>query len=192
MTRVDRLTPYLMHVRDAAGPTLVPLGEAPDLKVADGEPDIRGWRVRTRAGSEIGEVADLVVDAADMQVRYMDVRLASAVADDHRHVLVPIGVAQLDTTRDDVHVDTGAASLLDAPPYRPELLDRQYERTLLESYGWRSPAPGIERVADFYRAPHFDERSCFAHRRARAHRPYLAPAGAGEPASPGTASRADA
>ena len=35
---------------------------ASGFKIADGEPDIRGWEVRTLAGMEVGEVDDLLID----------------------------------------------------------------------------------------------------------------------------------
>jgi PRC-barrel domain len=176
MKSFDKGTPFLEHVRDAAAIALVPLSAASGLAVADGEPDIRGWRVRTRTGSEIGEVTDLIVDPARMQVRYMDVRLERAFAGDGRHVLVPIGVAALDETQEDVHVDTGAASLLNAPAYTPRALSRSYERAVLENFGWRGATSGADRADEFYGGAHFDERSCFGSR-GESGRPYIASAG---------------
>ena len=35
---------------------LVPLKEVDDYKVAEGEPDIRGWNVYTATGREIGDI----------------------------------------------------------------------------------------------------------------------------------------
>lgn len=170
MTGDDSSIPFLDHVRDSAPPSLVPLSDVPWGTVADDASDIRGWRVRTRAGGDIGEVTDLIVDATRLQVRYLDVRLERAVADGCRHVLVPIGVAQLDERRDDVHVDTGAASLLGAPAYVRDAMSPDYERTVLECYGWRGRPATAERTHEFYRGPYFDERSFFAARRGRTER----------------------
>jgi hypothetical protein len=48
------------------------------FEVVEGDPDIRGWDVVGRDGRRIGEVRDLLADAEDPAVRYLDVRL------DHR------------------------------------------------------------------------------------------------------------
>ena len=173
MTRDISSIPFLEHVRDAAAPSLVPLSAAPWCTVADDAPDVRGWRVRTRAGGDIGEVTDLIVDATRLQVRYLDVRLERAIADGCRHVLVPIGVAQLDERHDDVHVDTGAASLLGAPAYVREAMSRDYERAVLEWYGWRGGSAAARRTHEFYRGPYFDERTFFAARRGRTEQSYI-------------------
>lgn len=44
-------------------------------KVAEGDPDVRGWDVIGRDGRRIGEVDDLLVDTAALRVRYLEVRL---------------------------------------------------------------------------------------------------------------------
>lgn len=44
-------------------------------KVAEGDPDVRGWDVIGRDGRRIGEVDDLLVDTAALKVRYLEVRL---------------------------------------------------------------------------------------------------------------------
>lgn len=157
------------HSLASARPPLALLSELPDGSVAaPGLPEVRGWRVRTRAGSDIGVVSDLVVDPARRRLRYLAVRLHAAYVDDADYrVLVPIGVARLDHGRDDVSVDTGAGSLLAAPAFRPERLDRTHERALLGCYGWRDPSPHDGwALEDFYRGPFFDERPFLAGRRA--------------------------
>ena len=40
---------------------IAPLGELDDFKVADGDPDIRGWDVTTQDGRRVGEVDELLV-----------------------------------------------------------------------------------------------------------------------------------
>lgn len=174
---IDRVQPSRTPEPPAARTPLVPLSAEPPCTVAAGEPDIRGWRVRTRAGSEMGEVSDLLVDPQSLKVRYVAVRLYDVyVARGEHHVLVPIGVARLDHARDDMYVDTGAGSLLNASPYRPDRLDREFERRTLRNYGWRDPVPpGVEAPEDFYRGPYFDERPFFAGRRLRAGAGYLMP-----------------
>jgi uncharacterized protein (TIGR02271 family) len=80
------------------------LDDLDDFTVADGDPDVRGWDVRTADGRKAGKVDDLVVDTNAMQVRYLDVELdrSELRLDDDRHVLVPIANARLDDDNDDV------------------------------------------------------------------------------------------
>lgn len=56
------------------------LSELKDFRVAEGEPDIRGWDVRTSDRQKVGEVEDLLVDTAEMKVRYIEVKLARDLA----------------------------------------------------------------------------------------------------------------
>ena len=74
-----------------------------DFEIVKGEPDIRGWDVKDTAGQKIGEVEDLIVDAREKKVRYMLVDLDDGkLKIKHRKVLVPIGLAELDSKHDDV------------------------------------------------------------------------------------------
>lgn len=49
--------------------------EGSGYKVAEGDPDVRGWAVIGQDGRRIGEVDDLLVDTHAMKVRYLEVRL---------------------------------------------------------------------------------------------------------------------
>lgn len=71
--------------------------------IAQGEPDIRGWDVRTLAGVEIGEVDDLLVDPQRGEVVLIDIDMK----DSDQHVNVPIRGVQIDRTRRCVIVDSG-------------------------------------------------------------------------------------
>lgn len=79
------------------------LGDTGNFKIADGEPDIRGWDVRTLAGSEVGEVDDLLIDPHRGEVVMLDIDLK----DTDQHVNVPIRSVQLDRGRRCVIVDSG-------------------------------------------------------------------------------------
>ena len=97
---------------------LVHLDEVKDrYRVADGNPDIRGWDVRSREGRQIGEVDDLVIDTGKRQVRYLEVKVDKDVAgtDDDRWMLFPIGKARLDDDADEVRLDAGASEIRDMP-----------------------------------------------------------------------------
>lgn len=88
--------------RDAAGvgpyarerESLTPLSSL-NWTVSNGEPDIRGWEVRTVSGRQLGSVADLLVDAKAGEVVLIDVDLPGS----DRHTYVPIRVVEIDRAR---------------------------------------------------------------------------------------------
>src|SRR5690349_21377752 len=123
------------------------LSELDDFEVADGYPDIRGWKVRTPDGQVLGKVDDLVVSVREMRVRYMDVdvdrSIRSGVADaatprgaEAGHALVPIGAATLDDNADDVVVSSlSGTDLASYPLYARESgITRDYESSLRDRY----------------------------------------------------------
>lgn len=77
-----------------------------DYEIVDGEPNIKGWDVKTEQGEKIGEVDELLFDPQSRKVRYIIVDLNDNVLslDEDKKVLVPIGVAQLYS--DDYEDDT--------------------------------------------------------------------------------------
>lgn len=103
-----------------ARPQLVHLDDMDQYKVAEGDPDIRGWTVKTVDGRSAGKVEGLVVDADALRVEYLDVELdrKNLNLQDDRHVLVPISTARLDDDHDDVMLSTLTATDLAAlQPY---------------------------------------------------------------------------
>ena len=82
---------------------LVSLGDLHDFRVAEGEPDVRGWEVCTLAGTEIGEVDDLLVDPRRGEIVMLDVDIKNS----DRHAEVPLRAVQLDRSRKLVIVDSG-------------------------------------------------------------------------------------
>lgn len=98
------------HGRDAAGvgpyarerESLVALKTLGSWKVADGEPDIRGWEVRTVSGRQLGSVHDLLVDPNAAEVVLVDVDLPGT----DRHTFVPIRVVQIDRAKRLVLMDS--------------------------------------------------------------------------------------
>jgi hypothetical protein len=82
---------------------LVPLHELDGYEMADGEPDIRGWDVRTLSGHAIGEIEDLLIDQERGEVVMIDVELREGGL----HAEIPIRSVQLDRDRKVVLVDSG-------------------------------------------------------------------------------------
>jgi hypothetical protein len=96
--------------RDAAGvgpyarerEHLTPLSSLEAWTVSEGEPDIRGWEVRTVAGRQLGSVSDLLIDAKEGEVVLLDVDLPAT----DRHTFVPIRVVEIDRERRVVLMDS--------------------------------------------------------------------------------------
>lgn len=115
---------------------VVPLDQLDDFKVADGDPDVRGWEVVGSDGRKIGEVDQLLVDTAAMKVRYLDVDVdndlvAGATDASDRHVLIPIGYARLDEGSDRVIVDQLASSdVVGLPEYTHGPITRDFESSV--------------------------------------------------------------
>lgn len=81
---------------------LVPLKELDGHKLADGEPDIRGWEVQTVSGRKIGEVDDLLVEAASGEVVLLDIDLDGT----RQRTLAPARAVQLLRDRRVVLIDS--------------------------------------------------------------------------------------
>jgi sporulation protein YlmC with PRC-barrel domain len=73
-------------------------------KVADGEPDVRGWLVFASTGRELGVVDDLLVDTDAGEVVMLDVDLKR----DDKHTLLPLRASWIDRSTKRVVVDARA------------------------------------------------------------------------------------
>jgi sporulation protein YlmC with PRC-barrel domain len=102
---------------------LSPLRSLPDFRIAKGEPDIRGWTVRTLNGSEVGKVDDLLVDQDAGEVVMMDVEMRAS----ERHLQLPIRTAQLDHESRRVIVDSGDVQRYGSLGDIPDDRERQRE-----------------------------------------------------------------
>ena len=144
------------------GVRLVRLSELKSYKVADGEPDIRGWEVRTISGRQLGEVAELLIDTDAGEVVMLDVD----VRNDGRHSFAPVRAAMIDRTARVVRLDTGdlqdedLPSLATSTPADDEA--RQFGERYERAYGDRGWAEDRD-----YVLPHGDEDVHFARRAAR-------------------------
>jgi photosynthetic reaction center H subunit len=158
---------------------LVHLDDVDEFKVADGDPDIRGWDVRTADGRKVGKVEDLIVDTGLMKVRYIEAKLDRAVThtDDDRYVLIPIGTARLDDDEDDVFLATNVVDARQLPAYDRKQLTRDYEVSLRGQFaaGSADAVPGTA-DDDFYRGELYDDTRFFGtRRRGRESSNYISP-----------------
>jgi sporulation protein YlmC with PRC-barrel domain len=88
---------------DASRRNLISIDDLDGYTIADGEPDIRGWDVRTLAGREVGEIEDLLVDPERGEVVMLEVEMR----DGGVHAEVPIRSVQLDRESKAVIIDSG-------------------------------------------------------------------------------------
>ena len=88
------------YAQDAEG--LVRLSDLGKWDVAEGEPDIRGWEVRTVGGRELGKIQELLVDPDAGEVVMLDVDLSGS----HQHALVPLRIVEIDRPRRIVRMDS--------------------------------------------------------------------------------------
>src|SRR5436305_8375197 len=138
--------------RDAAGigpyaqdaERLVRLSDLGKWDVAEGEPDIRGWEVRTIGGRELGKVKELLVDPDAGEVIMMDVGLTGS----DRHAMVPLRIVEIDRARRLVRMDSADLT----PDERAAVGDtnadqkRTNERTFSDTGRVRYPSRGDDEV----------------------------------------------
>jgi len=132
--------------RDAAGvgpyagerDNLVPMSALGNWKVAKGEPDIRGWEIRTVSGRQLGKVADLLVDREAGEAVLIDVDLPGTA----QRAQVPIRMAHIDRVARVVLMDSAEFGVPDAP----SIVDRV--GTLEASRPIVPAAPSSEVVVD--------------------------------------------
>jgi sporulation protein YlmC with PRC-barrel domain len=107
---MDRIERNDRNGRDAAGigpyaqerESLVPMRTLKSWTVSSGEPDIRGWEVRTVSGRQLGSVSDLLIDQSKGEVVLLDVDLPGS---DH-HTFVPIRIVEIDRAKRVVLMDS--------------------------------------------------------------------------------------
>jgi uncharacterized protein (TIGR02271 family) len=146
---------------------LVKLSDAGDLRVAEGNEDIRGWEVRGQDGDKIGKVKDLLVDPTAMRARYMDVELSGGLFGSGRRVLVPVGVARLSDEDDAVLLSADASTLNDYPEYDGSAVDRDYETSLRSRLSGGAFA-ATANTNDYYEHDHYNDKGLYGSRRATA------------------------
>ena len=127
------------------GARIAPLSDVDDFEVAEGYPDVRGWRVNAADGSEVGKVHELLVDLDSLRTRYLDVRLTADVAatSEDRDVLVPIGAARIDDDHDVVTVPLNTERVGLLPPYTHGGITREQEYEVRRHFSFsRAAAEG--------------------------------------------------
>ena len=112
------------------------LSQHANASFPEGLVDVRGYEVRTRLDSEkVGRVDDLVCEA-DGSIRYLDVDLGGFF--NTKHVLLPIGAAEIDATDNVVWLSgMSKQQLKDMPDYTGDLstVGTDYDTRARSFYG---------------------------------------------------------
>lgn len=118
---------------------LVPLSELKKFKVADGEPDIRGWPVFASNGRALGTIHDLLIDTRLGQVAMVHVALEGP----NRYTVAPIRAAWID--RDTKRVVLNEADFrMDVERAGARGAESREEAARPADHGAVSPAPYAE------------------------------------------------
>lgn len=125
-------------------------------------PDIHRWPVRNSVNQLVGKVQEMIVDLADTRIRYLAIDLAGNDLDlPARSVLIPVGIAEIHATDDDVILPgITRQQLLDLPDYDEGRFDNSHEndiRNVLGGLGASAMAGGSDNDADIYAHEHFNE-----------------------------------
>jgi sporulation protein YlmC with PRC-barrel domain len=131
--------------RDHQDAVIARLDEQKDFEVADGEPDVRGWRVIGPDGTVLGTVVHLVADLAAKRVRYLEVGIAAdrAGARESSDVLVPIEQVDLDRPNESVRVPgIPSEQFATLPSYPPPSDSSRHGERLRAGFGPRAGLGG--------------------------------------------------
>lgn len=150
------------------------------FQIAKGQPDIRGWDVRDEHGRKFGTVGDLIFDIKADKVRYLIIHVLDTpeLELEKRSVLVPIGLAELDPSDNDVLLPNVTPFQLRAlPRYETAKLGAKTERDIRTVFGDQGIGMGRvqqptmhadEDVEDnFYNQDYFNEENMYRRRKSR-------------------------
>lgn len=137
------------------------------FEIRDGEPDIRGWKVKNNQNKDIGKVNELLFDVESLRVRYLildlDGKPLNLVS---RDVIIPIGLALLDKENNLVLLpEVTVGHLASLPDYKKGNLTIATERQVRNVF---APVEGVEYEdpdyfdpKEFYNNKYFDEKRIY-------------------------------
>lgn len=152
-------------------------------EMAEGDPDIRGWKIRNLQGQTIGKVDELLFDPQSRKVRYLIVDVeGKALNIVSRKILVPVGLAELHEENDDVILpNVTRGHLASLPDYKKGNVTAVTERAVRNAFVNENPVvleddlniadttfaddDNIANTDDFYTHEHFDEDRMYSKRK---------------------------
>lgn len=137
-----------------------------DFEIVDGQPDIQGWDIENSDGVKIGEVDELLFDPETRKVRYIVLDTENNDLDlEDGHVLIPIGVAELQEDDDIVLVPNVTADQIAALPVyeRGRGITAQTEAEIRKVFTRDNMV--FAPKDDFYDHEHFNETKFYGKRK---------------------------
>lgn len=147
---------------------LIRLKEMEGYAVSDKDPDVRGWKVISKNGKEVGTIDELIVDQDAMKVRYLDIDLNDDFLESgrDRHLLLPIGVAEIDEKDDLVFIPgIDRAMVSKIPAFDGNHLTRDYETTLINVLSEDNVTSTGGENENFYDREQFNDNNFYRSRR---------------------------
>ena len=137
------------------------------FEIKDGEPDIRGWKVKNDQNQEIGKVDELLFDTDSMRVRYLIIDLNGKPLNlASRDVIIPIGLAELDKTNNIVLLpEVTVGHLASLPEYKKGKITIETERAIRDVFAPKGAVhyadPDYYDPKEFYDNQYFNERRMY-------------------------------
>ncbi|RZK54969.1 MAG: PRC-barrel domain containing protein [Pedobacter sp.] len=143
-----------------------------DYQIVDGEPNIIGWVVKNEANAYLGKVEDLLFDPKTDAVRYLILDLTdNGMHLDDKKVMIPIGIANLQETADEVILPNVHLEQFNAlPAYETDKIGPDTEVYIRSVIGSPAALRIEESISEFdqnqfYAHHHFDEQKFYQGRR---------------------------
>lgn len=136
-----------------------------NYKIADNQPHIDDWKIVDRSDRKVGKVHDMLFDKDRMKVRYIITNLKNGeLMDEDRKVLIPIGQAQLNTSKKRVIVPNVTRDHLSRlPKYdKADNLTQEDETLILDTFSGTKKTTAYNRDT-FYDNDHFNEDKFYDH-----------------------------
>lgn len=154
------------------------LEELSDYTVADSDKDVRGWEVQDADGRVIGKVDNLLVNKHTERVVYLDVEVDNSIIeanhqpysakakdgvhefineDGENHLIVPIGLANLNLDSEIVLTDSVNHRTFSETKRikKGANVDRGYELLVLDNYNRNNDGSTYPTDESFYNRPEF-------------------------------------
>ena len=137
-----------------------------DFEIVPGEPDITDWEVMNEQGEKIGDVDDVLFDIDSRKVRYLiiDMEINTLMIENPYQILIPIGLAKIDETENQVIItNITEKQLNELPKYERNNVTPEYERAIRNILEENIVIDSVEAWENFYDHEHFNETGFYRH-----------------------------
>lgn len=158
------------------------LDELSNYEVENKDKDVRGWKVKDKDGRVIGKVDNLLVNKNTERVVYLDVEVDSSILeanhspystkakdgvhefineDGENHLIVPIGLAQLNLESEIVFTESvNHKTFAETKRIKKGTpVDRDYEIVILTNYDRNKGVETYPKDSSLYERPEFSKNS---------------------------------